>query len=115
VKYHDVRPIDRGQAEAAFAGSDTASICDALVRVAFHDPDWRYSQSQFLEFLSHPNPEVRRLASTCLGHVARIHKKLDRNLVEVALRRLLADPEVAGSATYALEDIEMFMGKGATS
>jgi hypothetical protein len=45
-----------------------------------------------------------------LGHLARIHGQLDLERVEPRLRELRADPEVAGSAEDALDDIERFMG-----
>lgn len=50
------------------------------------------------------DPEVRRLAITCLGHVARIHGAIDDESVE-KLKTLQTDPELSGTVEDALGDI----------
>lgn len=51
------------------------------------------------------------LAATCLGHIARVHGRLDEDKVVVALRERLSDKEIVGRVVDALEDIEMFLIK----
>jgi hypothetical protein len=58
---------------------------------------------------SQPNSEVARLAVTCLGHVARIHRTLDLDRVLPVLETLRKDPEIAASMGDALDDIEMYL------
>jgi HEAT repeat len=109
LRYQEPEPIERVDAERIFLTGTPEEICDALIGVTFHDPDWRWVQEHCLEFLNHENADVRRLAATCLGHIARIHRQLDRDVVVPALKRLEADPEVAGTASDALDDIRMFL------
>ena len=66
-----IRLIESGQ------GSDIAS---ALYSAAYHDPDWRWAQSQCLLFLDHPDIRVRWAAATCLGDIAVFHHELDIEL-----------------------------------
>jgi hypothetical protein len=80
------------------------------VRVASHDSDWRCVQEHCLRLTAAVDPAVRRVAATCLGHLARIHGQLDLERVGPRLRDLRADPEVSGSAEDALDDIQRFMG-----
>lgn len=115
MKYKKPRRIERKKAEAAFQSEDVASICDALVGVAYYDSDWRWVQGHCLRFLRHPNIEIRGLAATCLGHLARIHGKLDLDTVKPALLRLTKDPQVGGRAEDALDDIKMHLGRDSSS
>ena len=87
----------------------TEEICRALVAAAFSETDWRWVQGQCLFFLTYPDIEVRGLAATCLGHLARIHQKLDLEVVIPALKSHLKDKEIFGQVQEALEDIEMYM------
>jgi hypothetical protein len=109
VRFHDVRPIDRAEAEAAFESGDTAAVNRALVSVAYHDPDWRWVQDVCLRFLEHDDAAVKGLAATCLGHLARIHRQLDRERVIHRLEALSDDPELRGRAEDALDDIEHYL------
>lgn len=86
-------PIGRKDAETAFRSGKVEAICDALVRLAYHDSDWRFVQGRCLEFLKHENPDVRGLAATCLGHLARIHGTLDLQFVKPLLTALVVDSE----------------------
>jgi hypothetical protein len=108
MKYEEPAKIDRADAETAFATGDSERISDALVRFAYHDPEWRWVQDTCLQFLDHPDTSVRGVAATCLGHVARIHGRIDGLRVVPALRRLLPIDEVGGPAEDALDDIAIF-------
>jgi hypothetical protein len=93
------------------ASGSREQITDALVGLAYHDTDWQWVQSQCLSFLSNPDPDVGGLAATCLRQLARIHGRVDKQLVLPALQRLLTDPQVAGVAEDALENIRIFTSK----
>jgi hypothetical protein len=112
VKFHDVVPISRSEALSAFSGGDVPAIADALVRVAFHDEDWRWAQARCLEFVSNDDATLRGVAATCLGHVARIHRRIDLDAVMPAINVLMNDPENAGRARDALDDIEQYATDG---
>jgi hypothetical protein len=101
--------LSHQEAERLFASGTSAEICDSLVSVALNDEDWRWSQTQCLKFLEHRDINVRGLAATCLGHIARIHRNLDRELVIKALQQRLQEPEISAQVEDALQDIEMFL------
>jgi hypothetical protein len=107
--YHNVLPITREEAEIAFTYNDPSSICDALLRVTYHDPDLFWIQDKCIEFVTFPDKIVQGLAVTCLGHLARIHGKLDTSKVIPILNGLRSDPEIGGRVEDALDDIEMFL------
>lgn len=112
LTYHEPHPIPREEADATFASGDPEKIAFALVNATFHDPDWRWVQDTCLSLARSNDAGVRQIAVTCLGHVARIHRKLDLDKVSPVLKELLRDPEpgVRGCAEDAIEDIRIFMG-----
>ncbi len=109
MKYHEPQSISRNEAEKCFLSGKPDQICDALVRIAFHDPDWRWAQAQCLRFIASSNNEIKGLAATCLGHLARIHRQLDIADVKAVLLKMTKDPIVGGRAEDALSDIQMYM------
>jgi hypothetical protein len=101
------------EVERAFASGDPDVLTRVLIALAFHEPDWRLAQDRCLEALGHESPVVRGLAATCLGHVARIHKRLDLDRVRPRLEALRHDPYVGERAADALVDLERFLPPGA--
>lgn len=51
---------------------------------------------------------MRGLAIICLGHLARIHGKIDSKKVLTALTSVMDNAELSGRAEDAMSDIEMF-------
>jgi len=103
--YEEMPPISRSEAERAFASGNTDDIVRALIRLALNDPDWNWVQARCLTFLQHKDRWVRRAAATSLGHLARIHGRLNLDTVKPQLERLVNDPEMEGAAEDALDDI----------
>jgi hypothetical protein len=112
MEYKSASGITHEEAEIIFARGSSAEIASALVGLAFHDSDDRWVENKCILLASHTNPEVRQIAATCLGHLGRIHQRLDLKTVIPLLIHLTKDDnqDVAGSAGDAIDDIEMFMG-----
>ncbi|MCF6475921.1 hypothetical protein FAF44_47425 [Nonomuraea sp. MG754425] len=108
MRYVEPQPTGRQRLRAAVAAGDADGISAALISAAFHEEDGEWVQDWALELLAHPSPDVRRAAALSLGHVARIHRRIDHHLVLPRLQALLDDPEVGGTAENALDDIRMF-------
>ena len=109
MQYREITPIDRNEAELIFDGDELDNIRVTLVRVAFYDPDYVWAQERCLRFCEHEDSEVRSVAALCLGHVARIHRKLDLDKVLPVLQRLLKDEQTVGRAEDALDDIKRYV------
>ena len=109
MHYKEILPVSRQDAEAAFATENPDMICDALVRITYHDPDWRWVQEHCLAFTRHLHADIRGLAVTCLGHLARLHGILDTPRVLPVLESLRRDLDVAGRVEDALDDIHLFL------
>jgi hypothetical protein len=66
-------------------------------------------RSLCLESLDDPAVDVRAMAASCLGHLARIHRGLDLHRVAPALIAGLETAVVGSRARDALDDIETFI------
>jgi hypothetical protein len=86
-------------------------VIDALLYLCFNinDPEWIQLQCiQAIEGAG--NDDIKGLAITCIGHVARIHSEIDRPLVIPILRSILTDDTLSGRAQDALDDTDMYVG-----
>jgi hypothetical protein len=100
--------VTREDAHHAFSSGNVERICSALVSVTFHDPDLHWVQGVCLGFLENGDSRIRGLAATCLGHLARIHRSIDKERVLRALRNHLSDAAIAGRVEDAIDDIQTF-------
>jgi hypothetical protein len=109
MQYEELAPISREEAsEALDRDDDTYAVCHSLLRVALHDEDWRWALDQIARFLMDPNPQVRGVAVSCIGYLARIHRAIDVSRVLPTLHALQADASVASRVRDTLEDIRQF-------
>jgi hypothetical protein len=109
MRYHEIFPMDRADLERLLESGNEEAIGDALLSAAYYEPDWQWVQSTCLRFLEHPAKSVRWNATTCLGHLARIHKKLDTEVVIPKLLALKADTEIASNVEDTLDEIKWFL------
>lgn len=101
--------MDRADLDRMLESGNEKAIIDALLSAASYDADWRWIQSVCLRFLDHPAKWVRWNAATGLGYIARIHRKLDTEIVVPRLIALRADPEIASNVEDALDDIKLYL------
>ena len=95
-------------AKKALVSGDLDQTLNALLSITLYGEDWKFAQDKCLEFLEHKDLNISCLAATCLGHIARIHGKIERKKVVAALRNHLDNPALCGIIQDALDDIEMF-------
>ena len=109
--YEDPPGSSHSEAEAVFRSGSDEEICETLIGLALHDSDWEWVQERSIELSHHSQWPIRAVAATSLGHLARIHKCIDRPRVTARLDEMLQDEKVRGYASDALSDIAMFMRK----
>ena len=107
--YQEVLPISRKDAETIFSSGSSENIADALVSLAYYDSDWSWVQEICIRYLIGDNKNLQAVAATCLGHLARIHRKLDLEKVIPLLKKLQDNPKIGGIVEDALGDIDWYL------
>ena len=108
-KYQEVLPINKNDAEKLFASNDVEKITTTLVSISFYEKDWKWVQDKCLEYLFHTDDVLSGLAATCLGHVARINRKIEKKKVIALLNSRLSNLQIAGKIEDAINDINMYV------
>ncbi|SAL70693.1 hypothetical protein AWB74_04153 [Caballeronia arvi] len=96
--------------ETRLKSDDSDEAIDALMYSCFNvnDPEW--IQDKCVQVIrTSNNDDLKGLGITCLGHVARIHAKIDKEKIVPVLTELLEDVSLSGRAQHALDDIETFV------
>lgn len=112
MRYQHSQPVAKEAAESLLSKGGSDQICETLVSLALHEPDWRWVQNKCLHFLDNEDASIAAISATCLGHLARIHGQLDRAEVLSALRSKLGTEGVSGTAADAIEDILRYIPAG---
>jgi hypothetical protein len=89
---------------------DPAVAKNALLYLCFNidDPEW--IQVKCVQVVqNHQSDDVRGLALTCIGHVARMHKTINKVLVIPVLLKGLKHNTLSGRAQDALDDIDIYV------
>lgn len=109
ARRYGLGPIRRDVADRWLASGDPQRVMYALLRLSLHGPDFAFAERTALEHAAHPDEWVRRNAATALSHVARLHGSIDLDAVMTTLVKMLDDPEAAGWADDALDELEIYM------
>ena len=94
----------------ALKSDDASLVTKTLLYITFHHPNDRWVQDICLLLLDNENADIKGLAITCLGHLARIHKRLDTKKVFAILEDKKDDEALKGRIEDAIEDITLFVG-----
>ncbi|GKS88663.1 hypothetical protein [Acidovorax sp. SUPP2539] len=95
--------------ESDLASNDKNLITTAMLYMAHNLADFDWTQEKLIHLLEENDQDIRGLALTCLGHVARISGRINEKLVFPVLREMLNDEILGGRAQDAIDDIEMFV------
>lgn len=110
MKHEPLTAISREVALSELSSGDGFRMSEALTRVALFEPDRRWAEDRVVEAMEQDDPWLLGVATTCAGHIARTHRRLDTERIVPMLRSLLRNQEVAGRAQDALDDIEVYLG-----
>jgi len=107
-RYEPIHPITREQALIELDSRNPERIGKALLAMALHYNDYEYVLELCLGYFDHESINVQFSAIYCIGHIARIHRKMDTDRVLPLLEKKRANPELTGTVFDALDDIQMF-------
>jgi len=110
-QYREIGPWKHEDVEEAVRTDDTEALRLAVIGVSMHDDDWRYAQDLCVRLSSHAHFNVRGNAVLGFGHIARVHRQLDRTLVQPIIQAALRDENdyIRGQADCAKDDTALFL------
>ena|SRR5689334_3523268 len=111
LTYVETGPWNRADVEQALLSDDIGALLVAVIAVAMHDDDWHYAQDLCVRLSSHPHFNVRGNAVLGFGHIARVHGRLDRAVVQPIIHNARCDQHgyVRGQAESAVDDTTLFL------
>ena len=115
MNYQNVEALTRSEAEEGLASRDISTLCETLLSISFHESDQDWALEQLSNFASHPEQEIRTLVATCIGHVGRIHRRIDLRKADAILKQLARDPSVVPFVDEARADLEIFVARSESS
>lgn len=112
LKYEEPPEWTRDAVERALQDDDANALIRAVIAAAMYDDDWRYAQDLCVRLSSHRHFNVRGNAVLGFGHIARVHGKLKRAVVQPIIEAALrdADDYVRGHGIAAANDTALFLG-----
>lgn len=85
------RRTDRAFIERAERDDDLAALVRGVISVAIHEPDFSYAQALCIRLSAHRNFNVRGNAIQAMGHLIRMHGRLDEPDIRPILETGLQD------------------------
>jgi len=96
--------------EKLLDSGEPSKVTDTLLYIAYNISDVEWAEKQLMRMANDSDDDISGLALTCLGHLARINGKIDKNIVIPFLKEkvLNSNKMVSSRAEDALDDINMF-------
>lgn len=99
----------RQELEAMLESKNDNVVVDALMYLCFNINDQQWVLQKCIDAIKFGiNDDIKGLGITCIGHVARIYKEIDKDKIIPFLESRLQDASLAGRVQDALDDISKF-------
>lgn len=101
---------DKNRLEGLLNSSDPKKVTETLLYIAYNIKDIGWAEEQFMRMAASSDDDISGLALTCLGHLARINGKINKNVVIPFLKKKMSHSNdiISSRAEDALDDINMF-------
>jgi hypothetical protein len=111
MKYEAGEPRSTDEIEAAISRNDPNELANAVISAALHADDPAWAEALCLRLAKHEHVNVRGNAILGFGHIARIHRQLDKGRVKPLIEAALRDASgyVRTQADGAADDVELFL------
>lgn len=113
MRYEPIPELTRSEILEWFQSGQREQVTRALLSAALYDEDYEWVQEQCLRYLVGPELDLRCTAVVALGHLVRLHGRIDRialDHLELAER----EPSLQGYASDVRDDIECFITRKQT-
>jgi hypothetical protein len=111
LTYEEAKPIAREDAIRRLHSHDLQAAESAILSVALFEPELEFASRLVFEGAHRAEPRLRGTALLCIGHLARLHRRLPEEPTVELVRAGLHHPDayVRGQAQNALDDLLVFI------
>lgn len=101
---------DKSRLENLLNSADPEKVTETLLYIAYNIKDIGWAEEQFMKMAGSSDDDISGLALTCLGHLARINGRVNKNVVIPFLKSKMnsSNSIISSRAEDALDDINMF-------
>ncbi|MEO0473706.1 MAG: hypothetical protein AAF206_29105 [Bacteroidota bacterium] len=111
MKYQEPPIFDKYESLRLLNSNNESDIIDGLLSVVLNSGAYKLSMEKSLKMASHPSEQVQACAIECLGHIARLHQKIDidtaREILAAGLKS--ENQTIVGKAESAIDDVSFFL------
>ncbi len=110
VKYEPIKKYSKVDIEKAVAGNNADELLLMVLSVALYSDDFEYAENFCVQLSNHEHFNVRGNAIQGLGHIARIHGKLNENKVKPIIESASKDKnKIVRSNAIDAKDTKQFL------
>lgn len=109
LKYEDVNIVYLRDFFVSLKGNDMNKIASDMIGFVYGEKNWKEAERVILECLDDERSTVREIAVTCIGHIARIHGKINREAVGKKFANMKKNSQINGKIEDSLDDIDIFV------
>jgi len=111
VKYEPIEQYSQAEIKKALAENDADKLLLMVLSVALYSDDSEYAENFCIQLSNHQHFGVRGNAIQGFGHIARIHEKLNEEIVKPIIKSTLKDENkfVRGNAVDAKDDTKGYL------
>jgi hypothetical protein len=111
MKYEVIAQLGKDEIDSAILRNNPEELLYAVLSAALYSDDAGWAENVCLRLARHEHFNVRGNAILGFGHIARIHRKLTKDLVKPVIETALGDVSdyVRDHADSAAEDVEFFL------
>lgn len=104
--------IENSIREILLCDEDIEFCCKLLLKITFNCNNWKWIQDICIELInSNREKNLCGLTVTCIGHLARIHGKIEKKRIFELFNQQKDNPYISDRIEDAIDDINMFVYK----
>ncbi|MFP1787663.1 hypothetical protein [Lonsdalea quercina] len=103
-----MKEYSKREIELLLKTDDKEQVTNALLYLTFNISDVPWVLDKIIEMIQSDDEDICGLAITCIGHIARIYGKINKEKVMPVLKRKAKQSKYSGRVEDAIDDINMF-------
>ena len=110
-RYIKIKEYSEAEIKKALIDNNADEMSSVVLSVALYSDDFEYAENFCVQFSNHEHFNVRGNAIQGFGHIARIGRKLNEEIVKPIIKRALKDKNefVRGNAIDAKDDTKSYL------